>query len=107
MSNNVFVPPLPMAGEIEAIRLSKSQEHLMTFSSMLYIRCQIQNLLGRQFSPNTRKVLLSNQEYAEMMAKVGVFLAKAEKMPIDSLKNLVSFYYRQSLFYQQKNGIAQ
>lgn len=106
--NHVFIPPLPMAGEIEAIRLScKSREVLTSFADMLYTRCQIQGYLGSQFSASIREVILSNQDYAEMMAKIGIFLAKCEKMPIESLKNVVSFYYRQSLFCQQKNGIAQ
>lgn len=109
MGNNcVYVPPLPMSAEIEVIRCSfSSKEQLINTAGMLYTRCQIQVLLGEKFSPVTREIVLSNQDYVEMMAKVGVFLVKADRMSVESLKNVVSFYHRQSLFYQQKNGITQ
>jgi len=109
-SSPVFVPPLPMSGEIEFVRSStihSSRETLTSFAHMLYVRCQIQQYLGNRFSPALKEVMLANQDYVEMMARIGVFLAKCEKMSVDSLKNVVSFYYRQSLFYQQKHGITQ
>lgn len=106
-SSPVFVPPLPMSREIEVVKSSAIRETLTSFAHMLYVRCQIQQYLGNRFSPALKEVMLANQDYAEMMARIGVFLAKCEKMSVDSLKNVVSFYYRQSLFYQQKHGITQ